>query len=101
MILFPNHIYNKFLCLLIATVFIFYIDIDAQPRPACKRPRLDLSIDDCDMSGLPWWFLDNLHDARSSGSTDILTDQVRPTDRSWRRDKAASNVILYRSLLTS
>ncbi|XP_062843009.1 protein Mdm4 isoform X2 [Trichomycterus rosablanca] len=53
--------------------------LDGLPTSACKRPKLDLSIDDSDMSGLPWWFLDNLHSGRSNGSTDLVTNQEGDT----------------------
>ncbi|KAJ0068419.1 hypothetical protein NL108_008368 [Boleophthalmus pectinirostris] len=54
---------------------------DGLPRSACKRPKLDVSLDDWDLSGLPWWFLGNLrnnYSRRSNGSTDIHTNQLSP-----------------------
>ncbi|XP_040059881.2 protein Mdm4 isoform X1 [Gasterosteus aculeatus] len=51
------------------------------PRSACKRPKLDVSLDEWDLSGLPWWFLGNLrsnYSRRSNGSTDIHTNQLSP-----------------------
>ncbi|XP_046731192.1 protein Mdm4 isoform X1 [Silurus meridionalis] len=52
--------------------------LDGMPRSACKRPKLDVSLDEWDLSGLPWWFLGNLrsnYTRRSNGSTDIHTNQ--------------------------
>ncbi|KAI4874050.1 hypothetical protein NFI96_010752, partial [Prochilodus magdalenae] len=52
--------------------------LDGLPRSACKRPKLDVSLDEWDLSGLPWWFLGNLrsnYTRRSNGSTDIHTNQ--------------------------
>ncbi|XP_037535575.1 protein Mdm4 isoform X2 [Nematolebias whitei] len=48
------------------------------PRSASKRPKLDVTLDEWDLSGLPWWFLGNLrnnYSRRSNGSTDIHTNQ--------------------------
>lgn len=53
---------------------------DDLPRSACKRPKLDVTLEEWDLSGLPWWFLGNLrsnYTRRSNGSTDIHTNQVR------------------------
>lgn len=53
---------------------------DGLPRSACKRPKLDVTLEEWDLSGLPWWFLGNLrsnYTRRSNGSTDIHTNQVR------------------------
>ncbi len=53
---------------------------DGLPRSACKRPKLDFTLEEWDLSGLPWWFLGNLrsnYTCRSNGSTDIHTNQVR------------------------
>lgn len=58
----------------------FTDSLDGMPRSACKRPKLDVSFDEWDLSGLPWWFLGNLrsnYTRRSNGSTDIHTNQVR------------------------
>ncbi|XP_066526327.1 protein Mdm4 isoform X2 [Hoplias malabaricus] len=55
--------------------------LDGLPRSACKRPKLDVSLDEWDLSGLPWWFLGNLrsnYTRRSNGSTDIHTNQLSP-----------------------
>ncbi|XP_072317982.1 protein Mdm4 isoform X2 [Eucyclogobius newberryi] len=55
---------------------------DGLPRSACKRPKLDVSLDEWDLSGLPWWFLGNLrnnYSRRSNGSTDIHTNQEEDT----------------------
>ncbi|XP_060766525.1 protein Mdm4 isoform X1 [Neoarius graeffei] len=52
--------------------------LDGMARSACKRPKLDVSLDEWDLSGLPWWFLGNLrsnYTRRSNGSTDIHTNQ--------------------------
>lgn len=52
------------------------------PRSACKRPKLDVTLDEWDLSGLPWWFLGNLrsnYSRRSNGSTDIHTNQEEDT----------------------
>lgn len=54
--------------------------LDGLPRSACKRPKLEVNLDEWDLSGLPWWFLGNLrsnYGRRSNGSTDIHTNQVR------------------------
>lgn len=54
--------------------------LDGLPRSAYKRPKLDVTLDEWDLSGLPWWFLGNLrnnYSRRSNGSTDIHTNQVR------------------------
>ncbi|XP_019911263.1 protein Mdm4 isoform X7 [Esox lucius] len=56
--------------------------LDGLPRSACKRPKLDVSLDEWDLSGLPWWFLGNLrnnYSRRSNGSTDIHTNQDEDT----------------------
>uniref|UniRef100_A0A3Q2DT13 MDM4 regulator of p53 n=1 Tax=Cyprinodon variegatus TaxID=28743 RepID=A0A3Q2DT13_CYPVA len=53
--------------------------LDGLPRSACKRPKLDVSLEEWDLSGLPWWFLGNLrnnYSRRSNGSTDIHTNQL-------------------------
>uniref|UniRef100_A0A3P8UZG2 MDM4 regulator of p53 n=1 Tax=Cynoglossus semilaevis TaxID=244447 RepID=A0A3P8UZG2_CYNSE len=55
--------------------------IEGLTRSACKRPKLDVTLDDWDLSGLPWWFLGNLrsnYSRRSNGSTDIHTNQLSP-----------------------
>ncbi|XP_036387017.1 protein Mdm4 isoform X1 [Megalops cyprinoides] len=55
--------------------------LDGLPRSACKRPKLDVNLDEWDLSGLPWWFLGNLRNnygRRSNGSTDIHTNQLSP-----------------------
>ncbi|XP_041944851.1 protein Mdm4 isoform X1 [Alosa sapidissima] len=55
--------------------------LDGLPRSACKRPKLDVSLDEWDLSGLPWWFLGNLrsnYSRKSNGSTDIHTNQISP-----------------------
>uniref|UniRef100_A0A3Q2Y2F7 MDM4 regulator of p53 n=1 Tax=Hippocampus comes TaxID=109280 RepID=A0A3Q2Y2F7_HIPCM len=55
--------------------------LEGLPRSACKRPKLDVTLDDWDLSGLPWWFLGNLrsnYSRRSNGSTDIHTNQLSP-----------------------
>ncbi|XP_016393344.1 protein Mdm4-like isoform X1 [Sinocyclocheilus rhinocerous] len=54
---------------------------DGLPRSACKRPKLDVTLEEWDLSGLPWWFLGNLrsnYTRRSNGSTDIHTNQLSP-----------------------
>ncbi|XP_059926344.1 protein Mdm4 [Gadus macrocephalus] len=56
--------------------------LDGLPRSACKRPKLDVTLDEWDLSGLPWWFLGNVgsnHSRRSNGSTDIVTNRERDT----------------------
>lgn len=56
--------------------------LDGLPRSACKRPKLDVGLDEWDLSGLPWWFLGNLrsnYTRRSNGSTDIHTNQEEDT----------------------
>ncbi|KAF7208437.1 protein Mdm4 isoform X2 [Nothobranchius furzeri] len=56
--------------------------VEGLPRSACKRPKLDVSLDEWDLSGLPWWFLGNLrnnYSRRSNGSTDIHTNQEEDT----------------------
>uniref|UniRef100_H3CP98 MDM4 regulator of p53 n=1 Tax=Tetraodon nigroviridis TaxID=99883 RepID=H3CP98_TETNG len=56
--------------------------LDGLPRSACKRPKLDVSLDEWDLSGLPWWFLGNLRSncsRKSNGSTDIHTNQEEDT----------------------
>ncbi|XP_057701708.1 protein Mdm4 [Corythoichthys intestinalis] len=56
--------------------------LEGLPRSACKRPKLDVTLDDWDLSGLPWWFLGNLrsnYSRRSNGSTDIHTNQEEDT----------------------
>ncbi|KAM6981010.1 protein Mdm4 [Aplochiton taeniatus] len=56
--------------------------LDGLPRSACKRPKLDVTLDEWDLSGLPWWFLGNLrsnYSRRSNGSTDIHTNQEEDT----------------------
>ncbi|KAL0978459.1 hypothetical protein UPYG_G00170680 [Umbra pygmaea] len=53
--------------------------LDGLPRSACKRPKLEVTLDEWDLSGLPWWFLGNLranYSHRSNGSTDIHTNQL-------------------------
>ncbi|XP_011612530.2 protein Mdm4 isoform X2 [Takifugu rubripes] len=55
--------------------------LEGLPRSACKRPKLDVSLDEWDLSGLPWWFLGNLrsnYSCKSNGSTDIHTNQLSP-----------------------
>ncbi|XP_065097464.1 protein Mdm4 isoform X3 [Paramisgurnus dabryanus] len=55
---------------------------DGLPRSACKRPKLDVTLEEWDLSGLPWWFLGNLrsnYTRRSNGSTDIHTNQDEDT----------------------
>ncbi|TDH14158.1 hypothetical protein EPR50_G00041590 [Perca flavescens] len=55
--------------------------LEGLPRSACKRPKLDVTLDEWDLSGLPWWFLGNLrsnYSRRSNGSTDIHTNQLSP-----------------------
>uniref|UniRef100_A0A8D3E2H8 MDM4 regulator of p53 n=1 Tax=Scophthalmus maximus TaxID=52904 RepID=A0A8D3E2H8_SCOMX len=55
--------------------------LEGLPRSACKRAKLDVTLDDWDLSGLPWWFLGNLrsnYSRRSNGSTDIHTNQLSP-----------------------
>lgn len=55
--------------------------LDGLVRSACKRPKLDVTLDEWDLSGLPWWFLGNLrnnYSRRSNGSTDIHTNQLSP-----------------------
>ncbi|XP_063072339.1 protein Mdm4 [Engraulis encrasicolus] len=55
--------------------------LDGLPRSACKRPKLDVALDEWDLSGLPWWFLGNLRSnfsRKSNGSTDIHTNQISP-----------------------
>ncbi|XP_061075386.1 protein Mdm4 isoform X1 [Conger conger] len=55
--------------------------LDGLPRSACKRPKLEVTLDEWDLSGLPWWFLGNLrsnYGRRSNGSTDIHTNQLSP-----------------------
>ncbi|XP_026077102.1 protein Mdm4 isoform X4 [Carassius auratus] len=54
---------------------------DGLPRSACKRPKLDVTLEEWDLSGLPWWFLGNLrsnYNRPSIGSTDIHTNQLSP-----------------------
>ncbi|XP_035376248.1 protein Mdm4 isoform X2 [Electrophorus electricus] len=56
--------------------------LDGLPRSACKRPKLDVSLEEWDLSGLPWWFLGNLRNnytRRSNGSTDLHTNQEEDT----------------------
>ncbi|XP_035243618.1 protein Mdm4 isoform X2 [Anguilla anguilla] len=56
--------------------------LDGLPRSACKRPKLEVNLDEWDLSGLPWWFLGNLrsnYGRRSNGSTDIHTNQDEDT----------------------
>ncbi|XP_077385796.1 protein Mdm4 [Festucalex cinctus] len=56
--------------------------LEGLPHSACKRPKLDVTLDDWDLSGLPWWFLGNLRSSdsrRSNGSTDIHTNQEEDT----------------------
>ncbi|KAF0035110.1 hypothetical protein F2P81_012868 [Scophthalmus maximus] len=56
--------------------------LEGLPRSACKRAKLDVTLDDWDLSGLPWWFLGNLrsnYSRRSNGSTDIHTNQEEDT----------------------
>ncbi|XP_041835746.1 protein Mdm4 isoform X1 [Melanotaenia boesemani] len=53
--------------------------LEGLPHSACKRPKLDVTLEDWDLSGLPWWFLGNLrnnYNRRSNGSTDIHTNQL-------------------------
>ncbi|XP_061640768.1 protein Mdm4 isoform X1 [Phyllopteryx taeniolatus] len=53
--------------------------LEGLSRSACKRPKLDVTLDDWDLSGLPWWFLGNLRSndsRRSNGSTDNHTNQL-------------------------
>ncbi|KAJ8259479.1 hypothetical protein GJAV_G00169800 [Gymnothorax javanicus] len=55
--------------------------LDGLPGSACKRPKLEVNLDEWDLSGLPWWFLGNLrsnYGRRSNGSTDIHTNQLSP-----------------------
>ncbi|XP_029947832.1 protein Mdm4 isoform X1 [Salarias fasciatus] len=55
--------------------------LEGLPRSAHKRPKLEVSLDEWDLSGLPWWFLGNLrnnYSRRSNGSTDIHTNQLSP-----------------------
>ncbi|XP_068598838.1 protein Mdm4 [Brachionichthys hirsutus] len=55
--------------------------LEGLPRSACKRPKLDVTLEEWDLSGLPWWFLGNLrsnYSRRSNGSTDIHTNQRSP-----------------------
>ncbi|XP_055725547.1 protein Mdm4 isoform X1 [Salvelinus fontinalis] len=55
--------------------------LDGLPQSACKRPKLEVTLDEWDLSGLPWWFLGNLrnnYSRRSNGSTDIHTNQLSP-----------------------
>lgn len=56
--------------------------LEGLQRSACKRPKLDVTLDEWDLSGLPWWFLGNLrnnYSRRSNGSTDIHTNQEEDT----------------------
>lgn len=56
--------------------------LEGLPRSAYKRPKLDVTLDEWDLSGLPWWFLGNLrsnYSRRSNGSTDIHTNQEEDT----------------------
>ncbi|XP_017271468.1 protein Mdm4 isoform X2 [Kryptolebias marmoratus] len=56
--------------------------VEGLPRSAYKRPKLDVTLDEWDLSGLPWWFLGNLrnnYSRRSNGSTDIHTNQEEDT----------------------
>ncbi|TRY92624.1 hypothetical protein DNTS_027498 [Danionella cerebrum] len=56
--------------------------LDGLPRSACKRPKLDVTLEEWDLSGLPWWFLGNLrsnYSQQSNGSTDIHTNQDEDT----------------------
>ncbi|XP_018614203.1 protein Mdm4 isoform X2 [Scleropages formosus] len=56
--------------------------LDGVPRSACKRPKLDVNLEEWDLSGLPWWFLGNLrsnYGRKSNGSTDIHTNQDEDT----------------------
>ncbi|XP_048878513.1 protein Mdm4 isoform X2 [Brienomyrus brachyistius] len=56
--------------------------LDGVPRSACKRPKLDVSLDEWDLTGLPWWFLGNLRSnyvRKSNGSTDLHTNQDEDT----------------------
>ncbi|XP_061778612.1 protein Mdm4 isoform X1 [Nerophis ophidion] len=55
--------------------------LEGLPRSTCKRPKLDVTLDEWDLSGLPWWFLGNLrsnYSRRSNDSTDIHTNQMSP-----------------------
>ncbi|XP_051956903.1 protein Mdm4 isoform X2 [Xyrauchen texanus] len=55
---------------------------DGLSRSVCKRPKLDVTLEEWDLSGLPWWFLGNLrsnYTRCSNGSTDIHTNQDEDT----------------------
>ncbi|XP_028855311.1 protein Mdm4 isoform X4 [Denticeps clupeoides] len=77
--------------------------LDDLPRSACKRPKLDVTLDEWDLSGLPWWFLGNLrsnYSRQSNGSTDIHTNQDQgtavvsdTTDDLWFLNEAESEQV--------
>ncbi|XP_018423319.1 PREDICTED: protein Mdm4 [Nanorana parkeri] len=51
---------------------------DNENPAVCKQARLDLSFEEWDGAGLPWWFLGNLrsnYNPLSNGSTDIPSNQ--------------------------
>ncbi|XP_075052187.1 protein Mdm4 [Mixophyes fleayi] len=51
---------------------------DDKGPAVCKQARLDLSFEEWDGAGLPWWFLGNLrtnYNPLSNGSTDIPSNQ--------------------------
>ncbi|KAM5182527.1 protein Mdm4 isoform 1-T4 [Mantella aurantiaca] len=51
---------------------------DCEDHVICKQARLDLSFEEWDGAGLPWWFLGNLrsnYNPLSNGSTDIPSNQ--------------------------
>ncbi|XP_039605048.1 protein Mdm4 [Polypterus senegalus] len=55
---------------------------DGQHESQRKRPKIDVSLEEWDLSGLPWWFLGNLHysySQKSNGSTDLQTNQDEAT----------------------
>ncbi|XP_006887963.1 PREDICTED: protein Mdm4 isoform X2 [Elephantulus edwardii] len=50
-----------------------------------KNSLLDLGFEECDVAGLPWWFLGNLRNnssPRSNGSMDLRTNQVVEMEKS-------------------
>ncbi|XP_068125715.1 protein Mdm4 isoform X2 [Hyperolius riggenbachi] len=55
-----------------------HIDGNDEDPALCKQADLDLSFEEWDGAGLPWWFLGNLrtnYNPQSNGSTDIPSNQ--------------------------
>ncbi|XP_078213090.1 protein Mdm4 isoform X2 [Callithrix jacchus] len=58
-----------------------------------ETSRLDLGFEEWDVAGLPWWFLGNLRNnytPRSSGSTDLQTNQVIEVGKNDELDDSKS-----------